>query len=194
MKYVLAVFYSIVALVAVLAAAGAVYDWWQRPPPAGFAGRLGPVVMTHPPRTVPELRFADAEGRAVTLADFRGRLVVLNLWATWCAPCVEELPTLDRLQARLGGPQFAVVALSLDRDGLAAVAPFLEQHGIKRLTIYLDPANAASHALTLRGLPTTLVVGPDGNEIGRLEGAAAWDAPAAEAFLRSYFAKPPRAG
>ncbi|HYG86524.1 MAG TPA: TlpA disulfide reductase family protein [Azospirillum sp.] len=128
--------------------------------------------------------FLDAEGRKTDLSDFSGRMVLLNLWATWCAPCVKEMPSLDRLQAALGGRDFQVVALSVDRGGRDVVEPFLKNLGVQNLGLYLDPPNAAMSALGPRGLPTTLLVGPDGQELGRVEGAVEWDSPEVIAFLR----------
>ena len=128
--------------------------------------------------------FVDGEGRKTDLSDFAGRTVLLNLWATWCAPCVKEMPSLDRLQAALGGRDFQVVTLSVDRGGRDTVEPFLKKLGVQNLGLYLDPPNASMSALGLRGLPTTLLVGPDGLEIGRIEGEVAWDSPEVVAFLR----------
>ena len=153
-------------------------------PPGEFTGRIGPVVMANPPQPAPELKFADGAGREVALADFHGRALLVNLWATWCVPCVEELPALDRLQARLGGREFEVIALSVDREGRSVVAPFLDKLAIKSLAHYVDSANVATRTLKIRGLPTTLLIDADGRELGRLEGAASWDTPVAEAFLR----------
>jgi thiol-disulfide isomerase/thioredoxin len=167
--------------VAVLGAA-----WWRAQVPAGpeFKGSMGPFVVHPEPVPAPDLAFAGGDGKTLTLADFRGRVVLLNLWATWCGPCVEEMPALDRLQARLGGPDFAVVALSVDRQGRSLVEPFLARLGVKNLAMYLDSGNAAMRALKIRGLPTTVLFDRDGREIGRLEGAAAWDSAAAETFIR----------
>lgn len=128
--------------------------------------------------------FLDAEGRRTDLSDFSGRLVLLNVWATWCGPCVREMPSLDRLQAKLGGRDFQVVALSVDRGGRDTVEPFLKKLGVENLGLYLDPPNASMAALASRGLPTTLLVSPDGQELGRVEGAVEWDSPEVVAFLR----------
>ena len=167
--------------VAVLGAA-----WWRAQLPAGpeFKGALGPFVVHPAPAPAPEIAFTGGDGKALTLADFRGRIVLLNLWATWCGPCVEEMPALDRLQARLGGPDFAVVALSVDRQGRSLVEPFLAKLGVGNLTMYLDTGNAAMRALKIRGLPTTVLFDREGREVGRIEGAAAWDSPAAAALIR----------
>lgn len=139
-----------------------------------------------PPRPAPEISFSDAAGNSVGLNDFRGEFILLNFWATWCAPCVHELPSLDRLQAALGGPDFRVVALSIDRDGPAAVAAFFGTHGIENLAVYNDPLAAASRDFVLRGLPTTLVIDPQGRLRGSYTGPAEWDSPAAVALIRHY--------
>ncbi|WP_448190578.1 TlpA family protein disulfide reductase [Azospirillum sp. sgz301742] len=128
--------------------------------------------------------FVDGVGRKTELSDFAGRVVLLNLWATWCVPCVKEMPSLDRLQAALGGRDFQVVALSVDRGGRDTVEPFLKKLGIQNLEVYLDQPNASMSALGPRGLPTTLLVGPDGQELGRVEGGVEWDSPEVVAFLR----------
>jgi thiol-disulfide isomerase/thioredoxin len=130
------------------------------------------------------LDFIDGAGAARSLAEWRGRVVLVNLWATWCAPCVEEMPALDRIAARLGGPDFDVVAISVDRQGAAVVAPFLGKLGLTRLATYLDPSNAAVRVLGAPGLPVSVVLDREGRELGRVLGAAEWDSPAFEALLR----------
>jgi thiol-disulfide isomerase/thioredoxin len=139
---------------------------------------------TVPPATVPEIRFSDASGRALTLSDFRGKVVLLNFWATWCGPCVLEMPSLDRLQGLLGGSSFEVVALSLDRGGAAVVTPFFAKHGIVHLAQYLDTTTRSSAAFRVSGLPTSVLIDASGREIGRVEGPAEWDSDAIVAFLR----------
>jgi thiol-disulfide isomerase/thioredoxin len=150
-----------------------------------FRGTLGPFKRLADPVPAPAIAFRDAENRELTLADFRGRLAVVNFWATWCVPCVEEMPALDRLHAALKGEGIEVVAISVDRGGLRQVAPFFATHDLSRLPVYLDPTGASMRAFAVRGLPTTIVIDADGRERGRLEGAAAWDSPAAQRFLRS---------
>jgi thiol-disulfide isomerase/thioredoxin len=103
------------------------------------------------PHALPEVRFQDDQGRDLTLVDFQGRVVVLNVWATWCLPCRKEMPTLDRLQARLGGKDFLVVALSIDRKGVEAVRGFYQEIGVENLTIYVDPSAADRTASGCRG-------------------------------------------
>lgn len=151
-------------------------------PPQGF-------VVHDAPRALPEVAFRDADGNAVKLADFRGRTVLLNVWATWCTPCREEMPTLDRLQAELGGPRFAVVALSVDRGGADAVRAFFREIGIEHLGIHVDPSGRASRQLKVMGLPSTLLLDAEGREVGRLVGPAEWDTPAMIRFLRDRIAR-----
>ncbi|MBU8541924.1 TlpA family protein disulfide reductase [Roseomonas tokyonensis] len=133
------------------------------------------MVMRERPVPVPDLAFTDAEGRLLSPADFRGRTVLLNIWATWCVPCREEMPALDRLQAELGGPDFEVVALSIDRGGANPVRAFYDQIGIANLAVYLDRPNVSSRALGVVGIPTTLLIDRDGREIGRAIGPLEWD-------------------
>jgi len=164
------------AILVVLAAAG---TWWFVAPGDATPSDLPKWSPADPPRPAPALAFSDLEGRPVALADFRGRVVLLNLWATWCLPCVEEMPALDRLQARLGGADFEVVALSLDRGGRGQVEPFLGRLGLANLRGYLDQGSAAMRALAVRGLPTTFLIDRQGRILGQVEGAAPWDSPAA---------------
>lgn len=144
--------------------------------PSGF-------VLHDAPRELPDLRFVGGESNAVALSDFLGRTVVLNLWATWCAPCVEEMPTLDALEAELGGEDFEVVALSIDRGGADLVRAFYERTGVRQLEVYVDPSARATDAVGALGLPTTLLIDARGREIGRLVGPATWDSPAMIGFL-----------
>jgi thiol-disulfide isomerase/thioredoxin len=129
------------------------------------------------PRHLPEIRFQDDQGHDLTLADFRGRVVLLNVWATWCVPCREEMPSLDRLQARLGGEDFLVIALSIDRKGVEAVRGFYNEVGVERLAIYLDPSGKGSQGLAIPGVPTTLLINREGREVARKLGEAVWDSP-----------------
>ena len=146
-------------------------------PPASLA-----LTWHEAPRPL-DIRFMDADGRERTLTEFRGALVLVNLWATWCAPCLREMPALDRLQGRLGGPDFTIVALSQDRGGMAAVAPFWAAAGLENLTPFIDKDMAAGRRINARGLPTTLLVDRQGREIARLEGPAEWDSPEVVAYL-----------
>ncbi|CEO91182.1 TlpA family protein disulfide reductase [Sinorhizobium fredii] len=142
-------------------------------------------VLSDEPRPVPEVRFTDGEGWPRALADFRGKVVLLNVWATWCLPCRKEMPTLDRLQAALGGDGFEVVALSIDRQGAEAVKTFYSETGVRNLAVSVDSTGQALSALAAVGLPTTILIDPEGRELGRLMGPAEWDAPDMVAFLKS---------
>ena len=140
------------------------------------------------PAAVPEISFADVAGQPKTLADYSGRVVLLNIWATWCAPCRKEMPTLDRLQAKLGGPDFEVIALSMDRKGPDVVKKFYAEIGVTHLALNIDTSAKAMFALNAVGLPMTLLIDRDGKEIGRLIGPAEWDAPDMVDFIRGRIA------
>jgi len=127
------------------------------------------------PRPVAAVEFEDGQGRKRTLADFRGKVVLLNVWATWCGPCRKEMPTLDRLQQRLGSPIFEVVALSIDRGGQAVVKSFFDDIGVQALAIYVDATAEGGTKLGIVGVPTTLLLDRTGREIGRVTGPAEWD-------------------
>ncbi|MFG1478297.1 TlpA disulfide reductase family protein [Xanthobacter sp. V4C-4] len=152
-------------------------------------GDIAALKLTTTPKALPPLSFTDPEGRAVSLADFRGRVLLVNLWATWCVPCRKEMPELDHLEARLGGPDFQVVAINLDtRDPDKPVA-FLRDIGVSRLRNFADPKGQSFQALRAVGrgfgLPTTLLVDRDGCELGFLAGPAAWGGADAEALVKA---------
>jgi len=134
-------------------------------------------VLHEASKPVPALSFIDAAGQEVSLGTFRGKTILLNIWATWCLPCREEMPALERLEKKLGGSDFQVVALSIDGGGLPKVNAFYEEFGLKSLRIYVDPSMKASYALGAVGIPTTLLINPRGLEVGRLVGPAEWDSP-----------------
>ncbi len=112
--------------------------------------------------------------------------MLLNFWATWCAPCRREMPDLDQLQRTLGGKRFEVVALSLDRAGMEAVRPFYEEIGITSLAAYLDPLGRVQRAFAITRFPTTVLIDARGFEVGRIEGPAHWMAPEARALMRFF--------
>ena len=139
-------------------------------------GGLSRLKETAGGRPVPEnLVFQDAEGRETRFEGFRGRGMVVNFWATWCPPCVAEMPALDRAQAALSSDRIEVLPLSSDRGGRAQVEPFYARTGLKNLAIWLDPRGAAGRAFGIRGLPTTIILDRTGREVARLEGEAEWD-------------------
>lgn len=133
----------------------------------------------------PPLTVSDAAGAPVSLADFRGRAVLVNLWATWCAPCLIEMPALDRLQAEFADRPFAVLPISIDRDGLQKIEGFYQAAGIERLPILLDPKMSAPQAFQAAGMPTSILIDAEGRIVGRLAGEAEWDSPAAIELIES---------
>lgn len=141
-------------------------------------------VLHEAPKPVPELSFRNGAGRQIRLADLRGKTVLLNIWATWCVPCRREMPALDRLQAMLGGPDFEVVALSIDRAGLDVVRQFYREIGIKNLGLYINSTGKTTATLGIVGVPTTLLINHEGREVGRLVGPAEWDTSDMVAFLK----------
>lgn len=134
---------------------------------------------------VADLKFADKTGNERSITEWRGRVVLLNLWATWCAPCRKEMPSLNRLQTRLGGDDFEVVAVSIDRKGLKASGAFLEETGATDLALYVDKSGKIARDIKSFGLPATVLIGRDGNEIGRLIGPAEWDSEDAVALIEA---------
>ncbi|HXQ53644.1 MAG TPA: TlpA disulfide reductase family protein [Stellaceae bacterium] len=142
------------------------------------------------PRPAPPLSFTAQSGETVTLADLRGRVVLINLWATWCAPCIAEMPSLAKLQARLGG--LAILAVSEDRRGAELVDPFIAKLAIPGLAIYLDPKSEVGHAFGVEGLPTSILIDREGRVAGSLQGAADWDAGAMVELISSYIGAPPK--
>lgn len=160
---------------------------------SGAAERPANFVIHPQARPVPEVNFVDGEGHPRALADFKGKVVLLNLWATWCPPCRTEMPALDNLQAALGGSDFEVVALSLDRAGVEQVRRFYGEIGVGRIAIFVDRSGKALRDLGAAGLPTTLLLDREGREVGRLIGPAAWDSPGMIRFLRDRSGLPPAA-
>jgi thiol-disulfide isomerase/thioredoxin len=152
-------------------------------------GELAALVISPEPRRPEPLAFQREDGGKVTLADFRGRAVLLNLWATWCVPCRAEMPALDRLQAAKGGQGFEVVAVNVDTARLERRAAFLDSIGVKSLARFSDPSGDAFETLRkdgkALGLPVTLVIDKDGCEIGAVEGGAKWDSAEAQALVEA---------
>jgi thiol-disulfide isomerase/thioredoxin len=146
---------------------------------AGALAKLKPETA----KPVPPVAFIDANGGTHSLREFRGRYVLLNLWATWCAPCVRELPALAHLQAAVGPKRLSVVPVSIGRDSAAETAAFLKQHKAE-LPVYIDTKSAFLHAFGAFGLPLTVLIDPNGREIARASGAVRWDAADAIKYFR----------
>jgi thiol-disulfide isomerase/thioredoxin len=141
-------------------------------------GEVAAFVVAGEPLRLPDLAFQDGAGAEKRLADWRGRTVLFNLWATWCVPCRKEMPALDALQAQLGGPGFEVVAVNIDTRDREKPRAWLKEAGIERLAYYADPNAKVFQELKAvgraTGMPTTLLVDPTGCEIGTLAGPAEW--------------------
>jgi thiol-disulfide isomerase/thioredoxin len=150
-------------------------------------GELAALQVLSEPRRAEQFTFERDGGGKLSVADFKGRPILLNLWATWCAPCRAEMPTLDRLQADKGGPGFEVVAVNVDTARLEKRAAFLDSVGAKTLVRYSDSSGDAFETLRKAGralgLPVTLVIDKDGCELGVVEGGAKWDSADAQALI-----------
>jgi thiol-disulfide isomerase/thioredoxin len=142
-----------------------------------------------PPYALPGVTFYDAGGQPVRLDDFAGRVVLLNLWATWCPPCVRELPSLDRLAGRFAGEPFAVVTLALDQGGALQAAPFFERLGIVNLALYVDPARTIGEVLPDDVLPASFFLDREGRVVRYLRSYVDWDDPAADHLVRELLAQ-----
>jgi thiol-disulfide isomerase/thioredoxin len=152
---------------------------------ASGEARLGDFIAAASPQPAPPIAFADLAGHAVHLDDFAGRVVLVNLWATWCAPCREEMPSLVRLQQKLGD-RLTVLAISEDRGGAGAVAPFLRRIDLGPIKVYVDPQSEVGAAFAVRGLPTSVLIDAKGRVVGRVEGGADWNTPAMLDALRRF--------
>ncbi len=148
-------------------------------------GEMIKFVFKREPEALGDIAFVDGTGAAKTLADFKGRVVLLNVWATWCVPCRKEMPALDRLQKDLGSDKFEVVALSVDRGGVEASRKFLDSISVSSLKLYVDPTAKMSSPLKIIGMPTTLLINAEGKEVGRLTGEAVWDSDDAKKLIKA---------
>ncbi|MCX2724875.1 thiol:disulfide interchange protein TlpA [Roseibium salinum] len=158
------------------------------------AGEVAAFLPASQPLDLKNLTFKGPDDQPVTMADFKDKTVLLNLWATWCAPCRKEMPALDQLQADMGDDDFQVVAVSLDRGGPEKPKAFLQEIGVSHLTYYQDSTNGLLQDLRkvarATGLPTTILVSPEGCEIGTMYGPAEWASDDAKALIRSAMVKP----
>jgi len=148
-------------------------------------GDMATFLIHRVPRDVPPVTFSNDKGARVSLGDWRGKVVLLNLWATWCQPCLKEMPALDRLKAELGGENFDVIAISVDRGGIEKPRKFLQKINAENLALYHDDSGKLTAKLKVVGMPTTLLIDAKGREIGRLAGPAEWDSSDAVALLRA---------
>lgn len=179
---------AVLAAAIVIWAAVAFLGRDERPaPPLGGAMRDFTVASAGSP--APETSLGAKDGSSTTLAAYRGKIVLVNFWATWCAPCIKELPALARLQGKLGGQGFTVLAVSEDLKGWPVIAPFLGAQKIVALPVLHDPQGAASRMYKVAGLPTSVLLDRDGRELGRLVGPAEWDGPDALTLIGHYLGK-----
>jgi len=198
-----------VAAVLGLAGAGAFYSGFgptgnsaSCPASAARAAKMAPlargevaaVVVRKAPQPAPALSFTGPDGKPVTLADFRGRTLLVNLWATWCAPCLKEMPALDRLQQEMGGPDFAVVAINIDTRNLEKPKAWLAENSVATLPYYADPQAGVFQSLRaahkVEGMPVSLIVDAQGCELGLIEGPADWASADAKALMQAAIGKP----
>lgn len=177
-----------VVVVAAVVIVGAIVAKFLMPasdaPP--LRGWTAEIELVDPPRQTPDTPFLTADGSEIGLDGFRGKVVLLNFWATWCAPCVREMPELDRLQEALGGDDFAVIAVSSDRGGLDDVRPFYERLGLEHLDIYLDPRAGFTRSFGVAVMPTTALIDRQGRVVALYEGAADWASPEVKDLIRWY--------
>ena len=153
---------------------------WKAAQDAGLA-KLVPSEDAQP---LPDTEFTDPDGNTYRLADYQGKVVLLNFWATWCAPCREEMPSLDQLQAEMGGDDFQVVPVATGRNPPEKVDRFFEENGIETLPVLLDPRQQLARQMGVVGLPVTILIDRDGNEVARLLGDADWSGQPAKDVIR----------
>ncbi len=151
-------------------------------------GPMAPLVIRPKPLDLPAFTVVGADGESKSLADFSGKIVLLNIWATWCVPCREEMPALDKLETKLGGKDFQVVAVNIDKGGSEKAAKFLEETGATHLALYTDPSGKLFSTLKAVGMPTTLIIDRHGKEIARLVGPADWASPEAVTVIEAAIA------
>jgi len=155
------------------------------------AGAMADFTLWDSPRPAPETPFQDANGRETTLGDFRGDAVLVNLWATWCKPCIEEMPALNALQKELGAAGLRVVAVSIDQEGARVAEPFLADLGADAIERYYDRTMGFARGLKAQtGVPLTVLYDPLGREVGRITGAADWDSPEALTLISAFLPSP----
>ena len=172
--------------------------WWffaakssekhAQPQLKGWMQNFTPTAKGEP---VPKLGFRAKDGKDRNFPDFGGKIVLVNFWATWCGPCIREMPSLLRLQKARGGADFTVISLSQDLRGWPVVTPFLEKNGLAELPVYVDQKTAISRAMKIKGLPTSILLDREGRELGRLAGHAEWDSREALALIDHYAKAPP---
>jgi thiol-disulfide isomerase/thioredoxin len=153
-------------------------------------GAMAPLLLRPKPLELPDINFNDASGAEKSLVEWRGKVVLLNIWATWCVPCRDEMPALDKLETELGGDAFEVVAVNIDKNGPDKAKAVLQETGATHLALYTDPSGKLFAALKAVGMPTTLMIDRNGKEIARLVGPADWGSPEAKRVIEAAVAQP----
>lgn len=157
-------------------------------------GEVAAVELRSRPQPAPELSFNGPDGQPMTLASLKGKTLLVNLWATWCAPCLKEMPSLDALQKEMGGPDFAVVAINIDTRNLDKPKAWLAENKVTALPFYADPQAATFQALRkahkVEGMPVSLVVDKAGCELGIIQGPADWASADSKALMKAAIGKP----
>jgi thiol-disulfide isomerase/thioredoxin len=151
-------------------------------------GELEKLVVLEDPPPQPDIMFLNEAGERLTLEQFHGKVTLVNLWATWCTPCIKEMPSLDRLEAALGSDRFEVVPLSLDRS-MSDARDWYDENGIEALDLYQESSTAIAQAIGTTGIPVTVLYDPDGRELARLANGAEWDSPEARALIEAVVAQ-----
>ena len=149
-------------------------------------GDMKKLALHETPVDLADAGLVDAKDASRSLADYKGKWVVLNFWATWCAPCRHEMPSLDRLQTAM--PGIAVVPVATGRNAVTGIERFFAEEGIKNLPILRDPTSELARGMSVLGLPVTVIVNPEGQEVARLIGDAEWDSASAKAILSALVA------
>ena len=181
-----------VSIAALILVAGTAI-WWYfgvkssenrvQAPLVGWMQNFTPAAKAEP---APKLAFLGQDGTEKKFSDFSGKVVFLNFWATWCGPCIREMPSLLRLQNARAGKDFTIIALSQDLRGWPVVTPFLEKQALTALPVFVDRKTAVGRALRVKGLPTSILFDRLGRELGRLAGHAEWDSAEALALIDHY--------
>ncbi len=148
-------------------------------------GDMKKLIFTRSPDVLPEVELVDGAGAPISLDAYRGQWIVLNFWATWCAPCRVEMPMLSNLQSHFEGQPVSVVTVATGRNSPQGIARFFDEIAVDNLPDYQDPTQALARSMAVLGLPITVIVDPEGHEIARLRGDAHWDSPSAIAILEA---------
>jgi thiol-disulfide isomerase/thioredoxin len=181
---------AVVLAIAVLGAvSGVLFHRGNAPEAPPRAGTVAHFSLSIPRPPAPEVAFQDGNGHEVHLADFKGQVVLLNFWATWCVPCLKEMPSLDRLERDLGGAGFTVVPVSIDRDGKSAVETYFKRLGIANLGVFIDPEMRTVFPFGVKDLPQSVLIDRSGKIVGRKVGPAEWDSPEAKALIQHVVAE-----